>query len=175
MTELHGICEPEFEPVREAFNKGFDAGLEIGASVAVFREGEPVVDLWAGYKDSGKSKPWAEDTVTFLASTTKIMTGLCAVMLIDRGKLDPDAPVVNYWPEFGKHGKDKVLVRHIFDHSAGIPGWDPPIPFSTVYDWEALIHTLEDQNYGGSRARKLDITLRHLDSWWANWFAGYRA
>ena len=90
MTELHGICESEFEPIRKAFAKGFDDGLEVGASVAVFREGEPVVDLWAGFKDSGKSKPWAEDTVTFLASATKIMTGLGAVMLIDQGKLaDP--------------------------------------------------------------------------------------
>ena len=73
------------------------------------------------------------------------MTGLCGVMLIDQGKLDPDAPVVEYWPEFGKHGKDKVLVRQFFNHSSGVAGWDPPIPFSTVYDWDALIQTLEDQ------------------------------
>ncbi len=78
MIELNGTCEPEFEPVKQAFIKGFDNGLEVGASVAVFREGEPVVDLWAGYKDAKKTAPWEEDTVIFLASTTKIPTGLCA-------------------------------------------------------------------------------------------------
>ncbi len=143
--EIHGVCDAEFEPVREAFSKGFDEGLEVGASVAVTRNGESVVDLWAGFKDADSTQPWEEDTVTVVTSTTKIMTGLCAVMLIDQGKIDPDAPVVDYWPEFGKHGKDKVLVRHFFNHSAGVPGWNPPIPFSTVYDWEAVIKTLEDQ------------------------------
>lgn len=145
MTDLHGTCKPEFESLRQAFLKGFDDGLEIGASLAVFAEGEPVVDLWAGYKDAEKTDPWREDTVTFIASTTKIFTGLCAHLCIDRGLLDPDEPVVTYWPEFSKHGKDKVLVRQIFDHTAGVPGFDPPIPFNTVYEWSAVVRAIEDQ------------------------------
>lgn len=144
-ADIQGICQPEFLPIKEAFLKGFDAGLEKGASVAVMREGEMVVDLWGGFANAKETRPWQEDTLAQIASTTKIMTTLCALMVIDQGKLDPDAPVVEYWPEFGKHGKDKVLVRHVFDHSAGVPGWSPPIPFSTVYDWDETIHTLEDQ------------------------------
>ena len=131
-ADIQGICQPEFLPIKEAFLKGFDAGLEKGASVAVMREGKMVVDLWGGFANAKETRPWQEDTLAQIASTTKIMTTLCALMVIDQGKLDPDAPVVEYWPEFGKHGKDKVLVRHVFDHSAGVPGWSPPIPFSTV-------------------------------------------
>ena len=144
-VEIHGICEPEFLPLKAAFQKGFDAGLEKGASVAVSRGNEMVVDLWGGFANAKETRPWREDTLVLIASTTKIMTNLCALMVIDQGKLDPDAPVVEYWPEFGKHGKDKVLVRQIFDHSAGLPGWSPPIPFSTLYDWDETIRTLEEQ------------------------------
>lgn len=145
MIELSGTCEPEFEPVKQAFIKGFDDGLEVGASVAVFREGEPVVDLWAGFKDEERTAPWEEDTVTILASTTKIPTGLCAHICIDRGLIDIEAPVVKYWPEFGKHGKDAVLVKHFFTHTSGVVGFDPPIPWNTFHEWGAVVRALEDQ------------------------------
>ena len=145
MTELKGFCEPGFESIRDAFRENFDDGLEIGASVALFKDGKPVVDLWAGFKDPKHNEEWQEDTVIPVASTTKIMTNLCAVILVDQGKLDPEAPVVTYWPEFGKHGKDKVLVKHIFAHTSGIPGFDPPIPFSRVFSWEEMVKSLEDQ------------------------------
>jgi CubicO group peptidase (beta-lactamase class C family) len=144
-VELQGFCEAEFEPVKQAFVTGFDNGLEVGASVAVFQHGEPVVDLWAGYADEGKTSPWQEDTVTLVASTTKIFTGLCAHICIDRGLLDPNARVIDYWPEFGEQGKDEVLVRQIFDHTSGVAGFDPPIPWSTVLVWSDLIHCLENQ------------------------------
>lgn len=82
-VEIHGFCESEFQPVREAFKQGFGSGLEIGASVAITRGEDAVVDLWAGFSDESKTSPWEEDSVTIVSSTTKIMTGLCAIMLID--------------------------------------------------------------------------------------------
>jgi CubicO group peptidase (beta-lactamase class C family) len=144
-VEIHGFCDPAFEAVRQAFQHGFESGQEVGASVAVTRGEDTVVDLWAGYKDAKATARWEENTLTWLASTTKMMTGLCVVMLIDQGRINPDAPVVEYWPEFGKHGKERVLVRHFFNHSAGVPGIEPAIPFSTVYDWPKIIQALENQ------------------------------
>jgi CubicO group peptidase (beta-lactamase class C family) len=145
MTALNGFCEPEFRPVQDAFMKGFDDGLEVGASIAVFREGEPVVDLWAGFKDAARTEPWEEDSITMVASTSKIFTHLCAAILIDQGKLDPEAPVVDYWPGFGRHGKENTLVRHCFNHMSCVPGFDPPVPFSDTYNWDDIIRDLEEQ------------------------------
>lgn len=82
-VEIHGICEPEFLPLKAAFQKGFDAGLEKGASVAVSRGNEMVVDLWGGFANAKETRPWQEDTLVMIASTTKIMTNLCALMVID--------------------------------------------------------------------------------------------
>ena len=113
--EIHGICDDAYLPVKEAFQWGFDEGLEVGASVAIAHEGEMVVDLWGGFANRKETRPWQKDTMVLLASTTKIMTNLCALMVIDQGQLDPDAAVVEYWPEFGKHGKDEVLVRQMLE------------------------------------------------------------
>ena len=144
-VEIHGLCQPAFAPVRAAFESNFAEGLEKGASVAVTHQGELVLDLWGGWADEAETRPWEKDTLVILASTTKIMTILCALMLIDRGVLDPDARVADYWPEFAQKGKDEVLVRHLFNHSAGVPGWSPPIPFSTLYDWERTVASLAEQ------------------------------
>ena len=144
--EIQGFCEPGFEPLRDVFKAGFDSGIEKGASLAVTRNGETIVDLWAGYMDSEETRPWEEDTITFLASTSKIIVSICALILIDRGKLDPDKPVVHYWPEFGQQGKGKVLVRQFFNYSSGVPGWEPKIPFTTVLDWQSAIQSLEEQS-----------------------------
>ena len=143
--EIHGTCDPRFQRLHDVFAKNFEAGHEVGASVAVSEDGEMVVDLWAGYADAAKSKPWQRDTIVLVFSTTKIMATLCALMLIDRSELDIDAPVARYWPEFAQKGKDKVLVRHIFNHSSGVPAWEPPIPFATTYDWDRTVESLAEQ------------------------------
>jgi CubicO group peptidase (beta-lactamase class C family) len=103
------------------------------------------VDLWGGYANPTRTRPWQKDTVVLVFSSTKVPTTLCALMLIDQGKLDIDLPIAHYWPEFAAKGKDNVLVRHIFNHSAGVPGFDPPIPFATQYDWQAITAALADQ------------------------------
>ena len=95
-------------------------------SVAVFVDGEPVVDVWGGFTDTDRTIPWQRDTITNVWSVTKTMTALCALVLADRGDLDLDAPVGRYWPEFAAAGKDRVLVRHLLAHTAGLPDWDGP-------------------------------------------------
>ncbi|HVX18197.1 MAG TPA: serine hydrolase domain-containing protein [Acidimicrobiales bacterium] len=132
-TEIHGSCDEAFAPVRDAFAANFDSGLEVGASVYVTRDGVPVVDLWAGTRNDA-GEPWERDTLVNVWSTTKTMAAITMLMLADRGEIDLDAPVAEYWPEFKANGKDGVLVRHVLAHSAGLPGWDPAIQTSDLAD-----------------------------------------
>ena len=143
--EIHGICKPQFEGVKAAFEKNFEQRGDVGASVAVSVEGEPVVDLWAGHRDRARTLPWERDTIVNVYSTTKTMTALTALLLADRGELDLYAPVKRYWPEFAQNGKDKVEVRHLLSHSAGLSGMDEPMSDGDVYDWEKMVSALARQ------------------------------
>ncbi len=145
-VEIQGHCDSKFQRVGDAFQKNFDDGLEVGASVAVTLDEELVVDLWAGVRDEAKQTPWEKDTIALVFSSTKIPTALVGLMLVDQGKLDIDLPVAHYWPEFSAKGKEKVLVRHCFAHSAGVPTFDPPVPFSLQYDWDAITQRLAEQS-----------------------------
>ena len=136
MTDIHGHCDATFQRLADVFADNFDKGLELGASVAATVDGELVVDLWGGYRRRDRSRPWEADTVVLTFSSTKFAVSLCTYMLIDQGKLDLDAKVADYWPEFAAKGKDDVTVRHVFTHTAGVPSYDPPIPFSTQFDWQ---------------------------------------
>jgi len=142
---IAGVCSPRFESVRKAFAANFADGADIGASVAVTLDGELAVDLWGGFADEAKTTPWRKDTIVGVASTTKTMTALCALLLADRGELDLDAPVARYWPEFAAAGKQGVLVRHTLGHTAGLPGWTEPIVFEDLYDWEKVTSLLAAQ------------------------------
>jgi CubicO group peptidase (beta-lactamase class C family) len=144
VTEIHGECDPRFEAVRTAFGANFDQGQELGASVAVTLHGEPVVDLWAGDADE-TGRPWERDTIVNVWSTTKTMSATCLLMLADRGEIDIDAPVAAYWPEFAAHGKEGVRVAHVLGHTAGLPGWNPPITPDTLYDWARATDALVAQ------------------------------
>ena len=145
MAEVYGTCDERFEQVRQAFEANFDQGLDVGASAAVFLDGEPVVDLWGGHLDAEKTKPWQEDTIINVWSTTKTMTALCALMLADRGEIDFHAPVAKYWPEFAAAGKEGVEVRHLMSHTAGLSGWEEPIELTDLYDWEKVTSLLAAQ------------------------------
>lgn len=143
--DVHGFCKPGFEAVRGAFSANFDQGLELGASLAVTRDGEFVVDLWAGAA-SPDGKPWAEDTIVNVYSTTKTMAASCVLVLADRGAVDLQAPVARYWPEFAQNGKQGVTVAHVMSHSAGLSGFDPPSPTAEqLYDWDAVVDRLAAQ------------------------------
>ena len=143
MVEVKGICKQGFEAVREAFVANFEQGPDVGASVAITKDGESIVDLWAGDADA-KGTPWAEDTIVNVYSTTKTMAATCVLMLADRGELDLQAPVAKYWPEFSQNGKDGVLVSHVMSHSAGLSGFDKPTP-TDLYDWEDITGRLAAQ------------------------------
>src|SRR5690349_4248623 len=134
MADIQGSCDAPFAAVSEALAGLLDGG-DAGGSVAVFVDGEPVADVWGGFADADRTVPWRRDTITNVWSVTKTMTALCALVLADRGDLDPDAPVARYWPEFAAAGKEKVLVRHLLSHTAGLPDWDGPI--DELYDWPA--------------------------------------
>ncbi len=143
MVEVHGICEPGFERVREAFISNFEKGLDVGASVAVTRDGEFVVDLWAGDADEDGTS-WEKDTIVNVYSTTKTMAATCVLMLADRGEVDLYAPVAEYWPEFAQGGKENVLVANVMSHSAGLSGFDEPTP-DNLYDWDDIVERLAKQ------------------------------
>jgi CubicO group peptidase (beta-lactamase class C family) len=143
--EVNGTCAAGFEPVREAFAANFAERDEIGASVAVSVRGEPVVNLWAGWADPGRTRPWQQDTLTNVWSTTKAMTSLCAHILMDRGELDPDAPVARYWPEFAAGGKSGILVRQIMSHQSGLTGLLVPSTVTDYRDWDKITSRLAAQ------------------------------
>src|SRR5258708_14031867 len=143
--EIRGTCKPGFEPVRDAFAADFAERDEIGASVAVVCGGEAVVELWAGWADPARTRPWQADTLTNVWSTTKAMTSLCAHLLMDRGELDPDAPVARYWPEFAASGKGEIPVRWIMAHQSGLTGLVAPVTVQDYYDWEKITEMLAAQ------------------------------
>ncbi len=132
---VHGICSPRFEPLRQLLTSNLNTGVDLGASLAITINGEFAVDLWGGWADEARSRPWNADTLTLVFSTTKMMSALAALVLVDRGELDLDAPVAKYWPEFAAQGKGGVLVRHILSHSSGVAGWQEPISMADVCDW----------------------------------------
>lgn len=145
MAEIKGICKEQFIRVREALEKNLDSGADIGASAAVFIDGEPVVDIWGGYFDEAKTRLWESDTIVNNFSTTKTMTALCMLILADRGEIDLDAPVKKYWPEFAQNGKDEIKVRHILGHNSGMPGWTEAVTLSDICDIEKATRLLEKQ------------------------------
>lgn len=134
MAELNGHCDSRFERVRDALAEGIESGDEIGASLCVNIDGENVIDLWGGWRDKAHSSRWTEDTVVAVFSATKTVTSLAVLMLVDRGQIDLHAPVAKYWPEFAQNGKDKVLVRHLLSHTAGLPAWEPPFSMAEAMD-----------------------------------------
>lgn len=144
MADIEGQCDTRFTAVRDALAASLDA-KDVGASVAVRLDGESVVDLWGGYADAERTRPWERDTIANVWSTTKTMTALCALILADRGDLDLDAPVASYWPEFAAEGKGGVLVRHVLGHTAGLSTWRTPLVLEDLYDWPKVTALLAEQ------------------------------
>ena len=142
---IHGFAQPRFAAVRDAFAANLAGGADVGACFAATVEGETVVDLWGGFADEARSRPWEKDTLVNVYSTTKTMTALTALLVADRGELDFDAPVARYWPEFAANGKAAVKVSHLMSHSAGLSGWKEPIRPEDLYDWDKVTSLLAAQ------------------------------
>jgi len=143
-TEVHGTVAAGFEAVRTAFARNFADHGEVGASFAVSVGEEMVVDLWGGSTNADRTQPWQRDTIAHLFSTTKGFTALIAHMAIERGLLELDAPVMRYWPEFARCDKERVLVRHVLDHRAGLVWLSPGRNAWRLLDWEAACERLAD-------------------------------
>ncbi len=144
-SPVHGTCDARFTRVREVFAEHFADPGEVGAAVSVTLEGRTVVDLWAGHADAARTRPWTPETIVNLFSTTKGMVSLCAHRLVDQGRLDLDAPVARYWPEFAQADKGGIPVRWLLDHSAALPAIDALLPSDTIYDWDAMTGALAAQ------------------------------
>jgi CubicO group peptidase (beta-lactamase class C family) len=140
---IAGHCDPAFAAVREAFERNFAEHGEIGASLCITRDGATVVDLWGGLADAGSGRPWAQDTIAVVMSCTKGAVALCGHLLIDRGLLDPEAPVTRYWPAFGQSGKSATLVRHLFSHQSGVIHVKGAVPPDGFCDWDTVIRLIE--------------------------------
>ncbi|GAA4450743.1 EstA family serine hydrolase [Nibrella saemangeumensis] len=145
MADIHGSCDSRFSAIAERLSANVDSGADVGASVAVTLDGNMVVDIWAGWADSDKTIPWQSDTITNVWSSTKTVTSLAALVLVDRGDLDVYKPVAYYWPEFGVNGKEKIQIRHILSHTSGVPGWEKPVEVADLYDWEKSTAMLATQ------------------------------
>ncbi|WP_432843105.1 serine hydrolase domain-containing protein [Dactylosporangium sp. CA-092794] len=134
MTDVAGTWDHRFDRLADELAANVDKGVEVGAGFVVNIDGTDVVDLWAGWQDKDRTRPWTRDTIVNVWSSTKTVTSLAALLLIDRGELDPHAPVHRYWPEFAAGGKEGVLVRHLLSHTSGVPAFEQPYTPQVAYD-----------------------------------------
>ncbi len=146
MYPLAGSYAPEYRAVVDAFIENFRVEDEVGAACSIMLDGRTVVDIWGGWRDSAKRTPWDAPTTVCMMSVAKGITAICFNMLIDRGLVDPNARVTEYWPEYGRNGKEKTLVRHFLDHTAAVPVLTTnPLWPGAMFDREAIVKALEEQ------------------------------
>lgn len=140
---VRGRCASKFERVLEEFVRNFEARGEMGASVALTHEGETVVDLWGGIANDKTGAPWEENTVTTVFSATKGASAAAVHLLAERGEIDLDAPVTDYWPEYGTNGKAATTLVMMLDHTAGLPALRAPIKPKGILDWDYMVARVE--------------------------------
>ncbi len=139
--EVDGVVAEGFDPVREAFHDVVRAQPGTGAAVAAWVDGAWAIDLWGGWADAGRTLPWQRDSLVMPYSVTKPFAAMCALLLVDRGALDLEAPVQTYWPEF----RARATVRHVLSHQAGVVALDEPAPTQVFFDWERMCALLAAQ------------------------------
>jgi len=142
VVQIQGYFDLKFEALRDAFAALFEEPQERGMALCVQVGGETVVDLWAGVADKDGQQAWHSDTILNLFSCTKTFTAVTALQLVGEGKLELDAPVARYWPEFAAAGKDKITLRHLLSHQAGLPALHEMLPAEALYDWQAMTTAL---------------------------------
>jgi CubicO group peptidase (beta-lactamase class C family) len=140
---IKGTVVRGYEAVAEEFERNFTERRDIGAAFAAVHRGRMVVDLWGGMAAPGV--PWQENTLQVVYSGTKGLLASCILILIERGLIDLDAPVARYWPEFGRNGKEAVLVRHVASHRSGLAGIEAPLTLDDIVDYEKIEALLESQ------------------------------
>jgi CubicO group peptidase (beta-lactamase class C family) len=144
-TNVDGLVEPGFERVRDAFVRNFAEHEEVGAGFSLHVEGRKVVDIWGGTADVATGRPYDEDTLQLVFSSTKGATASCINLLVQRGLIDIDEPVATYWPEFAQSGKESVPVRWLICHKTGLPIVDKDLAVEEVLAWDPIVEALEVQ------------------------------
>jgi CubicO group peptidase (beta-lactamase class C family) len=188
MFTVQGSVHPGYEAVEWAFRENFERRGEIGAAACAWRNGEKVVDLWGGLASREREDAWNADTLVVTFSCTKGLVALCLLMLADRGKLEYDRAVADYWPEFAAGGKEHITVRDLLNHRAGLAAVDRPLPLTDWTDPVSVAAALasqrpqwrpgSDQGYGavatGAYAAALfrRIAGRSVGSFFADEVAG---
>lgn len=142
---MTGLVEPGFESVADAFAQAFSGHERMGAALAVHVDGRPVIDVHGGVRDVRTAEPWAGDTLSVVFSCSKGLMALLAARLVQQGRLDYDAPVAQYWPEFGQEGKEGVFVRHVLGHRSGLSAPTRSLSTAETLDWEAVTAALAQQ------------------------------
>lgn len=145
VSMIQGTVEPGFEEVRVEFEKNFTQRGELGAACTIFNKGKKVVDLWGGYRDEKTFKPWGEDTMALVFSTTKALSSLAVAVAHSKGLIDYDEKVAAYWPEFAQNGKEDITVRQLLAHQAGLCAIDEPINLEIMSDLDRLAQILAKQ------------------------------
>ncbi len=147
-SQIHGWTAEGWEGVRGAFSANFDQRKEVGAAFSAYHRGKKVVDLWGGIADERSGSPWEENTMVMVFSTTKGATAMCANQLAQQGKLDMDAPVAEYWPEFAQAGKEKIPVSYLLSHQAGLAWIDEKLTVEEALSWDPVVTALARQAPG---------------------------
>lgn len=146
MAQVEGHCDDQFAEVRTLLKNNIDADIELGASITVNLNGEDVVDIWGGHVDEERRRIWEKDTIVNIFSTTKLVTNIAILVLVDRGLLRPDDKIAKYWPEFGMNGKQDIEIRHVMSHSSGVPGFEAPLTLEEVCDVATVTPLLAQQS-----------------------------
>jgi CubicO group peptidase (beta-lactamase class C family) len=142
---VEGHVASGFEPVRQAFVENFSSRNELGAACCVYRHGEKVVDLWGGIRDKATGEPWQERTMVIVYSATKGMSAMTLALAHSRGWIDYEERVCVYWPEFAQRGKERITVRQLLAHQAGLFAFDEPVDRGVVADLDRLAQVLARQ------------------------------
>ncbi|HEV7193660.1 MAG TPA: serine hydrolase domain-containing protein [Jatrophihabitantaceae bacterium] len=145
VLDVQGWTAPGLEHALDVARADLASGAEVGLSVCAVHDGEMIVDIWGGLADVTSGTPWVRDTIVNTFSITKTMVALCALLLVDAGELDLDAPVARYWPQFAAAGKQDVLVRHLLSHTSGVAGWQQPVTIADICDVERATEMLAAQ------------------------------
>lgn len=143
--QIKGNVEPGFEPVLDAFRENFTRRRELGAGFCAFLDGRPVVDLWGGLADAKQGRPWEEDTLCMIFSSTKGLVATAFLMLADRGLIDYDAPLADHWPELAKNGKASITLRQLMNHRSGLIALDAALTIDDFESWDPVLAAMEAQ------------------------------
>ncbi|MFI5623323.1 serine hydrolase domain-containing protein [Nocardioides sp. NPDC051685] len=144
-TTISGDFEERFAPLVKRLDEQLASTPYGGAALVVYQDGAPVVDVWGGYADITTGRPWVRDTPVLMYSSSKSIAAIVTLRLAEQGVIDLDAPVATYWPEFGRHGKERVTVREVMAHRAGLPYIDADLSREEVLAVGPLVEALADQ------------------------------